>query len=139
LRRARRKIEESRGGGALEVSAAEHRRVTEKFIAACAGGDLDGLLEVLAPDVWGDLDAGPDGKAIGVIRGAARVARNLLHYWGPGTTLVTHPVAGRPALLGFIGRELTGVLVFTMHDGKIAAVHVIGDPGKLRLVGFQLG
>ena len=138
-RRARQKIEEGQGGATFDVGAAEHRQVTEKFIAACASGDLDGLLEVLAPDAWGDFDAGPDDpRAIGVIRGALRVARHLLHYWGPGTTLVTHPVAGRPALLGFTGRELSGVLVFTMAGGKIQAVHVIGDPRKLGALSSQL-
>ncbi len=137
-RRARQKIEDSQGASAAEVSAAEHRQVTETFVAACAGGDLGGLLEVLAPGAWGDFDAGPDGKAIGVIRGAVRVARHLLHYWGPGATLVSHPVAGHPALLGFTGRALAGVLVFTIRDGKIESVHVIGDPLKLRLLSSQL-
>jgi RNA polymerase sigma-70 factor, ECF subfamily len=137
-RRARHKIEDNHGG-ATAVGAAEHRQVTEKFIAACASGDLDGLLEVLAPDAWGDFDAGADDpRAIGVIRGAIRVARHLLHYWGPGTTLVTHPVAGQPALLGFTGRQLSGVLVFTMAGGRIQAVHVIGDPRKLRALSSQL-
>jgi RNA polymerase sigma-70 factor, ECF subfamily len=138
-RRARQKIEDSPGGTTADVSATEHRQVTEKFIAACASGDLNGLLAVLAPDAWGDFDAGPDDpRAIGVIRGAIRVARHLLHYWGPGTTLVTHPVAGQPALLGFTGRELSGVLVFTIADGKIQAVHVIGDPRKLSALSSQL-
>jgi RNA polymerase sigma-70 factor (ECF subfamily) len=138
-RRARQKTKDSPGGTAVDVSAAEHRQVTEKFIAACAGGDLDGLLAVLAPDAWGDFDAGPDDpRPFGMIRGATRVARHLLHYWGPGTTLVTHPVAGQPALLGFTGRELSGVLVFTMTDGKIQAVHVIGDPRKLAALGSGL-
>ena len=121
------------------MGAHEHRQVTEKFIAACASGDLDGLLEVLAPDAWGDFDAGPDDpRAIGVVRGAIRVARHLLHYWGPGITLVTHPVAGQPALLGFTSRALSGVLVFTMAGGKIQAVHVIGDPRTLSILGSQL-
>jgi RNA polymerase sigma-70 factor, ECF subfamily len=139
-RRARQKIEGSPGGTAADVGAAEHRQVTEKFIAACASGDLDGLLAVLAPDAWGDFDGGPDHhpRATGVVRGATRVARNLLHYWGPGTTLVTHPVAGQPALLGFTGRELSGVLVFTMAGGRIQAVHVIGDPRKLSALSSQL-
>lgn len=160
-RRARQKIEDSQGGATFDVGAAEHRQVTEKFIAACAGGDLDGLLEVLAPDAWGDFDAGPGGRAIGVIHGAVRVARRLLHYWGPGTTLVTHPVAGQPALLGFIDRQLTGVLVLTMHatggspgseqagefqggrppgsqQSRIQAVHVIGDPRKLSFLSSHL-
>jgi RNA polymerase sigma-70 factor, ECF subfamily len=137
-RRARQKIEDGQGGATFDVGAAEHRQVTEKFIAACATGDLNGLLEVLARDAWGDFDAGPDDpRGIGVIRGAIRVARHLLHYWGPGTTLVTHPVAGQPALLGFTGRQLSGVLVFTMAGGKIQAVHVIGDPRKLSALGSQ--
>lgn len=68
---------------------------------------------------------------------------------------MTHPVAGQPALLGFIGRELCGVLVFTMRDREgsqqgervrlhasqqslIQAVHVIGDPRKLRFLSSQL-
>ena len=139
-RRARQKIEDGQGGARFDVGAAEHREVTEKFIAACAGGDLDGLLEVLAPDAWGDFDAGPgDPRTFGVIRGAVRVARNLLRYWGPGATLVTHPVAGQPALLGFAGRELAGILVLRMRGDKIEAVHVIGDPRQLRLVSAQLG
>jgi RNA polymerase sigma-70 factor, ECF subfamily len=139
-RRARQKIEAARGGVSVDVAAAEHRKVTEKFIAACAHGDLDGLLEVLAPDAWGDFDAGPgDPRTFGVIRDAARVARNLLRYWGPGATLVSHPVAGQPALLGFTGRELAGVLVLTVRGDKVQAVHVIGDPRQLRLVSAQLG
>jgi RNA polymerase sigma-70 factor (ECF subfamily) len=137
-RRARQKVQDSQTGATVDVGAAEHRQVTEKFIAACASGDLDGLLAVLAPGAWGDFDAGPDGKPVGVIHGALRVARHLLHYWGPGTTLVTHPLAGQPALLGFTSRELSGVLVFTMAGGRIQAVHVIGDPRKLSAIGSQL-
>jgi RNA polymerase sigma-70 factor, ECF subfamily len=138
-RRARRKIEDGQGGVSFDVGAAEHRQVTEKFIAACASGDLDGLLEVLAPDAWGDFDGGPDARDLGVSHGAAQVARRLLYFWGPPATLVTHPVAGQPALLGFTGRELSGVLVFSMHNNLIQAVHVIGDPRKLRFLSSQLG
>ena len=138
-RRARQKIEAGQGTGTVDVGTAEHRQVTERFIAACASGDLDGLLEVLAPDVWGDFDAGPDGPGAVVVRGADRVARNLLYYLGPGTTLVTHPVAGQPALLGFTGRTLSVVLILTMKAGRIQAMHGIGDPRKLSLLSAQLG
>ena len=135
-RRARQKIAD---GATVEVGTAEHREVTEKFIAACARGDLDGLLAVLAPDAWGDFDGGPDAPvARGVTRGAVRVARNLLRFWGPGTTLVSLPAAGQPVLLGFAGRRLAGVLVFTMRAGEIQAVHVIGDPRQLAFVGARL-
>ena len=100
---------------------------------------MDGLLEVLAPDAWGDFDAGPAGPDLGVSRGAVRVARRLLYFWGPPATLVTQPVGGQPALLGFIGRELAGVLVLTMRHDTIQAVHVIGDPRQLGFLSAQLG
>ena len=138
-RRARQKIEDGQGGARFDVGAAEHRQVTEKFIAAAAGGDLDGLLAVLAPDAWGDVDLGPgDPRARGVIHGAERVARNLLRFWGPHATLVSHPVGGEPALLGFRGRELAGVLVFSMRGEQIQSVHVIGDPRQLSFLSSQL-
>jgi RNA polymerase sigma-70 factor, ECF subfamily len=138
-RRARQKIEAAHGGTRFDVAAAEHRKVTEKFIAACARGDLDGLIAVLAPDAWGDFDGGPaDHRDRGVARGAAQVAGRLLYFWGPPATLVSHPVAGQPALLGFRGRELAGVLVFTMTSNTIQAVHVIADPRQLSFLSVQL-
>ena len=154
-RRARQKIEAAQGGVSCDVAAAEHRKVTEKFIAACARGDLDGLIEVLAPDAWGDFDGGPaDRRDRGVIHGAARVARRLLYFWGPPATLVTYPVSGQPVLLGFNDRELGGILVLSMkvsggsqggrpprsqQSDQIQAVHVIADPRQLGFLSAQLG
>jgi RNA polymerase sigma-70 factor, ECF subfamily len=138
-RRARQKISASPGGIHFDIPSAEHRLVTEKFIAACANGDLAGLVAVLAPDAWGDVDLGPDaGRSPAVVTGAEHVARNLLHFWGQGATLVSHPVGGQPAVLGFLGRDLAGVLVFTMRGEKIQAVHAIGDPRKLSFLSSQL-
>jgi RNA polymerase sigma-70 factor (ECF subfamily) len=138
-RRARQKISAGHDGVRFDVASGEHRVVTEKFIAACATGDLAGLLAVLAPDAWGDVDLGPGaGRRSAPVVGAEHVARNLLHYWGKGATLVSHPVGGQPAVLGFTGRELTGVLVFTMRGEVIQAVHVIGDPRKLGYLSSQL-
>lgn len=137
--RARQKIAGDQAASArFDIASAEHRLVTEKFIAACAGGDLDGLLTVLAPGAWGDIDLGPDGPVRGVVRGAAEVARNLLRFWGPEATLVSQPIAGQPALLGFRGAELSGVLVLTMRGEVIQAVHIIADPRKLAALGLQL-
>ena len=138
-RRARQKIADGQGTATFEVGAAEHRQVTEKFIAASARGDLDGLLQVLAPDAWGDFDGGPgDPQAGRVTRGAVQVARRLLYYWGPGATLVSLSAAGQPVLLAFTGRVLGGILIFTMRAGKIQAIHVIGDPRQLAFVSAQL-
>ena len=138
-RRARQKISAAPGRARFDVASAEHRLVTDKFIAACATGDLGGLLEVLAPDAWGEVDLGPDaGLVPGVVTGAGQVAGNLLRFWGPGATLVSHPVGGQPAVLAFRGRTLAGLIVFTLRDELIQAVHVIGDPRKLSFVNAQL-
>src|ERR1700738_3263348 len=79
-----------------DVAPADHQLVTEKFITACANGDIAGLTAVLDPAVWGvgtilaepapppQINHGPDAGAT-----------NLLFYLGPGATLVCAP-AGRP-------------------------------------------
>jgi RNA polymerase sigma-70 factor (ECF subfamily) len=137
-RRARQKIASDQDGVRFDVAASEHRLVTETFIAACARGDLDALLSVLAPDVWGAIDFGPDAvRRHFTEAGADRVAANLLRFWGPPATLVSHPIGGQPALLGFYGRELTGVLVFALRGELIESITVIGDPSKLAHVAAQ--
>jgi hypothetical protein len=73
-----------------------------------------------------------------VVTGAEQVARNLLHFWGQPATLVSLAAHGQPALLGFVGRELAGVLVLTVRAEVIQAVHVIGDPRKLAFLRAQL-
>jgi RNA polymerase sigma-70 factor, ECF subfamily len=134
-RRARQRIAAQQR---FDVPRAEHHYVTEKFIAACANGDLDGLLAVLAPDAWGGLDLGL-GVSWPVTTGAQQVAANLLRFWGPPATLVSQPVGDQPALLGFIGQQLAGVLILTIKADVIEAVQVIGDPRKLSFVQAQLG
>jgi RNA polymerase sigma-70 factor (ECF subfamily) len=136
--RARQKIAADPGSARFDIASAEHRLVTEKFITACSNGDLSGLLDVLAPDAWGDVDLGPAAATFDVVVGAENIARNLLRFWGQGATLVSHPVAGQPAILAFTRRELTGVLAFTIRGELIQAIHVIGDPRKLDFLSSQL-
>ena len=138
-KRARQKVADGRPGARFDIESAEHRLVTDKFIAPCAGGDLDGLLAVLAPDAWGDVDFGPAAtEARSVITGAENVAANLLRFWGPGSTLVSHPAGGQPALLGFHGRTLAALLVLRMRGEQVEAVHVIADPAQIGFLGRHL-
>jgi RNA polymerase sigma-70 factor (ECF subfamily) len=137
-RRARQKTSEGATAGRLDVGTAEHRRVTERFIAACTTGDLEGLVAVLAPAAWGSVDLGAESaRRPPVIRGSAHVARNLLHHWR-GATFASLPVNGQPAVLAFTGRRLEGVLVFTVDGDAITSVQAIGDPRKLSLLRSQL-
>jgi RNA polymerase sigma-70 factor (ECF subfamily) len=137
--RARQKIEADSEGRRFDISAAEHRDVTERFIAACMNGDLGGLLEVLDPEVLGEVDLGAGVAAPGVVHGAEQVGANLVQFWG-GATMVSLPVNGLPAVLAFRGHRLAGVLALTMTSGGdwIAKVHVIADPAKLAFLRSQL-
>ncbi len=138
-RRARQKIAAGRAGLGSDVAASEHHAITQKFLTACATGDIDGLLEVLDPGAWGELVLGPEAtRREPVVTGAERVARNLMRFWGEGATLVSLSAAGQPALLGFVDRKLTAVLVLNMHGERIQAVQVIADPRLLDFVSAQL-
>jgi RNA polymerase sigma-70 factor (ECF subfamily) len=133
-RRARQKVEEGEGSHRFEVTNSESRVVTEKFIAACAGGDLEGLLAVLDPDVSGDADQYPQRVAVG----AKSVAKNILFYWGGRATLVSQSVGDHAAVLAFIDRRLEGVLELTVHHDRITKIHLMMDPGKLDFLRSQL-
>ena len=137
-RRARQKIADGRPGTRFDVEPAEHRLVTDKFIAACARGDLGGLLAVLAPDAWGDIDLGPAAEPRSVVTGAQNVAANLLRFWGPGSALVSQSVGGQPVILGFHGRALAALLVLRMRGEQVEAVHVIADPAQIGFLSRQL-
>ncbi len=137
-KRARQKITDGRPGARFDVESARHRLATDKFIAACASGDLDGLLAVLAPDAWGDIDLGPAAERPAIVTGAENVAANLLRFWGPGSTLVSHPAGRQPALLGFHGRALVALLVLRIRGDRIEAVHVIADPAQIGFLSRQL-
>jgi len=143
--RARQKIAAghaslSPAGSGPRVAAGEHRAVTEKFLTACATGDIASLLEVLDPDAWGEFTLGPGASRPGpVVTGAERVARNLVRFWGEGATLVSLSGGGQPVLLGFVDRKLTAVLALKMRGERIQAVQVIADPRVLDFVAAQLG
>ncbi|MEU6586403.1 RNA polymerase sigma factor SigI [Nocardia sp. NPDC046763] len=126
-RRARIKMSEARRPDG-PVAPAEHRAVTERFIAACAGGDLDELLAVLDPEVWGTASFRPDSPIVArPSRGPEMVAANMIAFWGPGVTLVTHSAFGRPALLAYRDRELFGVLVLTISGDRIVSIEATVD------------
>jgi RNA polymerase sigma-70 factor (ECF subfamily) len=133
-------ITEGAADARFDVPASEHRAVTQQFIAACATGNLTGLLEILAPDAWGVIDLGPDVVVPEPARGAHAVAANLLRFWGPPATLVSRPAAGhgQPALLGFHDRRLTGVLLLDVQGGLIRQVRVLGAPRLLDALSLQL-
>ena len=136
--RARRKVRESRTGGAQGVSPADIADigvVTRRFISACANGDLDELLAVLDPDVSGEVDSRPGL----IVLGAKRVARNLLRFWAlPEVVMVSHPGVSEPTILAFVERRLVGVLALTTVGERITKIHIYVGQATLQPVRAQL-
>lgn len=134
-RRARAKIDQTARRSAIGLGSAEHRLVTERFIAASATGDLAGLLEVLDPAVagWVDLIAGR------VVVGAEEVAANIVRFWSGKARLVAVTTGPSPVLLGFLDRRLRAVLELVMSGGRIVEIHVITAPSALADVTAALG
>ncbi|MCX4098881.1 RNA polymerase sigma factor SigI [Nocardia sp. alder85J] len=111
------------------VAAEQHRAVTERFIAACTGGDLDALVAVLHPDAWGRASfAAALGLEPVLSHGPHEVATNLLPFYGPDVTMVTHPHDDRPAVLAYRDRRLFAVLVLTIADDRILRIEATVDP-----------
>lgn len=109
-----------------DVTSAEHQLVTEKFITACANGDIAGLTAVLDPTVWGVgtvLAEPPPPPQVN--HGPHAVATNLLRYLGPEVTLVSGP-AGR--VLAFAGRRLFAAITLTIRGGLVAKIEAVADP-----------
>jgi RNA polymerase sigma-70 factor (ECF subfamily) len=123
--RARRRV---RGGGAPDPDLVRRREVVEAFIAALRAGDFEGLLAVLDPDlvVRADISGAPSE-----IRGAA--------VWAKGAVAYGHLARlTQPALVdGAIGvvvapqGRLVRALRFTIADGRITEIEVIGNPARL--------
>lgn len=126
-RRARAKVQ-SAGPPFTEVTRDQHRTVTQKFISACATGDVTALTAVLDPVVWGAATfLGEPAPPPQVNHGPAAVATNLLRFLGPGTVLVGAPV-GQPVLLGYAQRRLFAVLALTVRDGRVLKIEATVDP-----------
>ncbi|MFG2120111.1 RNA polymerase sigma factor SigJ [Streptomyces sp. NPDC048710] len=115
------------------------QRVTERFLAAALGGDLDALLRILAPEVtlWGD--AGGKGRAPAGLRplhGRDRIARLLAAaapHSGKGLDIAYRTVNGAPSALLFAGDTLYAVLVLDLTpDGdQVCGIYVVANPDKL--------
>ncbi|MFI6284413.1 RNA polymerase sigma-70 factor [Streptomyces sp. NPDC051018] len=112
------------------------RRITDEFLAACLGGDLNRMMELLAPDVTAWSDGGGKVKAaVHPQRGAEKVARFL-------TAVLTQPmddpklhavdVNGRPGLLLTVAGRPDSVACVEVVDARITEIRIIRNPAKLR-------
>jgi RNA polymerase sigma-70 factor (TIGR02957 family) len=116
------------------VSPTETRDALEAFQRAAETGDLQRLLDLLAPDVVFLADGGGVKQAVlRPIVGADRVGRVLAAGLGrlTGASLQQAQVNGDPALILRQGGEVDTVLALRIDDGRITGLYAVRNPEKL--------
>lgn len=122
----------------MQVGRAEQRQVVERFLAALSSGDLQGLMEMLAPDVVLIADGGGRVAAANrPVEGADKVTAFLsgLSRWAPDARLGTAWINGTLGARVDRAGALDTAVTFTVEEGLITRIHAIRNPDKLRWVG----
>jgi RNA polymerase sigma-70 factor (ECF subfamily) len=118
----------------MSVSRAEQQLAVERFRAAMATGDLQGLLDVLAPDVVLVADGGGVVRAaIRPVSGARTVARLLSGFstLAPEARVQTTWLNGAPALRVDAAGPFDTAVSLTVEGGRITRIYAIRNPHKL--------
>ena len=120
------------------VSAAETRAALEAFQRAIETGDLQSLLEMLAPDIVLLTDGGGVKRAaVRPIVGAGRVARFLaigVPRIGAQASVEPVQINGRPALIIRLSGEIESLVAMQIDDGLITGLYIVRNPEKLSRV-----
>ena len=118
----------------IEVDRAEQEQVLDRFLAAVRTGDLQGLLDVLDPDVVAIADGGGEVPAMrSPVVGRDRVAALLSRFATVvpdaviGTVWLNGARAGRIDLDGALNTAVSVVVA----DGRITHIYAIRNPHKL--------
>jgi RNA polymerase sigma-70 factor (ECF subfamily) len=113
------------------VSPAATRDALQAFQRAIETGDLQRLLDILAPDVVLLTDGGGVVRAaLAPIRGAGSVAE-VLSRIASLATLRPAQVNGHPALIVQVNGEVDTVVAVRVADGLITGLYAVRNPEKL--------
>ncbi len=134
--RARAHVAARRPRGA--VSPAQTRAALQAFQRAVETGELQGLVDILAPDVVALSDGGGVRHALlRPIVGADKVARLLAGgWWQREAARSVEPVQinGGPGLLVRVDGEVDGVVAVRVENGYVTGAYHVRNPEKLARV-----
>jgi RNA polymerase sigma-70 factor (TIGR02957 family) len=123
------------------VSADQTRDALAAFQRAVNTGDLQGLVDILAPDVVFLGDGGGVVQALPrPVVGADKVARLLamaITRLADASLEVTH-INGQPALILRFGEEVDTVTVLHVDNGLIAGMYSVRNPAKLSHLAHEI-
>ncbi|MDP9869316.1 MULTISPECIES: RNA polymerase sigma-70 factor [Streptosporangium] len=127
--RARAHVAARRPRGA--VSPAQTRDALEAFQQAIETGDLQRLLDMLAPDIVLLTDGGGlKQAALAPVVGAGQVA-HVLGRIAPTASLQPVQVNGHPALIVRLDGDIDTVITVRIDDGLITGLYALRNPEKL--------
>jgi RNA polymerase sigma-70 factor (TIGR02957 family) len=120
------------------TTADEARAALEAFQRAIQTGDVQRLLDVLAPDVVALSDGGGVKQALPrPLVGADKVARLLAAHFdvfGGRETVELAPVNGYPALIIRLDGEIESVVAVRIDNRRVTGLYVVRNPEKLSRV-----
>jgi RNA polymerase sigma-70 factor (ECF subfamily) len=128
--RARRRVRQARTSDA-DLSA--QRRVVDAFLAAARGGDFEGLVAVLDPEVAFRIDRDETGSRFpSVLVGAEAVAQRVLAR-GPRLAQLARPaiVNGAAGVVVRTETQMIAIVGFTVAGDRITALDLWTDPQTL--------
>lgn len=111
--------------------------ITAQFLATAAGGDVEALMTMLAPDAtWTADSGGVVSAARRPVVGAEKVARAIAGLMRRAATMGAVRVDmvtcnSAPAVLLYLGEQLEGVITLEIVDDKITNFYVMRNPQKL--------
>jgi len=120
------------------VSDQDRRAVVDRFLAAVATGDLQGLMDVLSPDVVLITDGGGKKQAaLRPIHGVEKVLRFLGAVMPDDGSASATPtlVNGSTGLRLLLGDELDTIATMRVDDGRVTGLYLVRNPDKLGRVG----
>ncbi len=140
--RARRRIDE--GKPRFAVDRAEQQELAGSFVEALQDGNVERVLEMLAPDVVFYGDGGGIGRGLPrPIYGIARVSRLIAAFAKTGSEIAARveltQINGQPGTLNFDAENrLINVFAFEISGGAIQSIRSIINPQKLGHLGYPL-
>jgi RNA polymerase sigma factor (sigma-70 family) len=125
--RARRRVQ--RAGAVSGSGPADQRAVVQAFLAASRNGDFGALVALLDPDAV--VRADPTARRAGApadLNGAAAIAEG---FRGRALGVRLALINGAAGAVWAPGGKPTGAFRFTLANGRITAIELVADPGRL--------